>query len=631
MRAPLSSSLLLLALGLGFAACGDEKADNTDTSDDGDGGTGTDGTDGTDDADGTDGTDGTDDGTDGGDDGTEAVDADGDGAASDVDCDDADPAVHPGAEELVDGIDNDCDPETTEAGRATWVDAAGTTDVTAALQGSWTAPADGVLHLGGGATFAAELTVPAGLSVELVGHSIDGSLPTIEDGVPLSVAGSAVARDLVLVGMVEADVDGALSLSDVDIDGELALLPGAEATLSGGTVTGSNGIVGYAVPGEPERPRHLTATGTTVSTSFTGIARIEDVQLTEVVITGASEGVSGFTTLLATQSELGGDLALTVATPAGGPASATLDQTRVEGRTAVSVASGSTLWTEGSDIHGSQVGILATDASLTLSGGTLSAESSGSTVRLDTSSGATTAAFTGVVFAGGPVSSQVEYHLVAMGDSTVTLDSCELRDATGGAVLLLSRGAGTSEITHTLFENNQNLSGGTPANNGGAVHVDSDSHTVQISSSQFIGNSATGSGGALSVDGTVHSSGNTFDQNSSGVVGGGVTVVSGATFSSTGDTFTDNTATLYGGGINHGGALTLDAVTLHRNSASSGGAVAAAMLTLSTSWDTGSGADANTPNDFYWRAGSTAADIDSGTGTVVCGNGSALCVTSRSP
>lgn len=45
--------------------------------------------------------------------GEPAVDADGDGFGPDVDCDDTDPAVHPGAVEVPgDGIDNDCDPDT---------------------------------------------------------------------------------------------------------------------------------------------------------------------------------------------------------------------------------------------------------------------------------------------------------------------------------------------------------------------------------------------------------------------------------------------------------------------------------------------------------------------------------------
>jgi hypothetical protein len=47
---------------------------------------------------------------------TLSTDADGDGFASDVDCDDTDPAVNPGAVEVVDGVDNDCDGDTDEPG-----------------------------------------------------------------------------------------------------------------------------------------------------------------------------------------------------------------------------------------------------------------------------------------------------------------------------------------------------------------------------------------------------------------------------------------------------------------------------------------------------------------------------------
>lgn len=96
-----SPSGVMLLCALSLLACGDKDGDAVDSG-------GSDGGDGADSGT-TDGTDPDTDG-DGGDSGdTGPVDADGDGHTADVDCDDGDPAVHPGADERCNDVDDDCD------------------------------------------------------------------------------------------------------------------------------------------------------------------------------------------------------------------------------------------------------------------------------------------------------------------------------------------------------------------------------------------------------------------------------------------------------------------------------------------------------------------------------------------
>ena len=101
---------LLLTVGCGQDP--EPEGKDGELSDDGggDGGDGSVDSGGADGADGADGSDGAD-----GADGAGPVDADEDGSLSDVDCDDANPAVFPGAVEVCNDVDDDCDGDEDES------------------------------------------------------------------------------------------------------------------------------------------------------------------------------------------------------------------------------------------------------------------------------------------------------------------------------------------------------------------------------------------------------------------------------------------------------------------------------------------------------------------------------------
>ena len=180
------------------------------------------------------------------------------------DCDDSDPLVNPDAEEICDGIDNDCDSETDAVGLASFTDPNGVVaDYSDLVMGNLGAPA--ALTLSGGRLSFCEgsyfVNIDVTGPVEIVGHSsesgevvldaggVNNVITSVESVVDLSVSGVTLTGG---VGWVDAWGDraggaisvhtnggtGSVVLSDVEISGNTAstggglYIWGADATLT---------------------------------------------------------------------------------------------------------------------------------------------------------------------------------------------------------------------------------------------------------------------------------------------------------------------------------------------------------------------------------------------------------------
>ena len=144
-----------------------------------------------------------------------AVDADGDGFAADVDCDDSDPLVHPEGNESCNGVDDDCDGEVDE-------------DANDAL--AWFADADGD-GFGDDALAVEACTEPSGYSG--VGGDCDDSDPAFHPGAAESDCTDAADYNCDgSVGYADGDEDGFPACQDCD-DGNAAVNEAAAESCNG--------------------------------------------------------------------------------------------------------------------------------------------------------------------------------------------------------------------------------------------------------------------------------------------------------------------------------------------------------------------------------------------------------------
>ena len=219
------------------------------------------------------------------------------------DCDDSDPLVNPDAEEICDGIDNDCDSETDAEGLASFTDPNGAVaDYSSFVVGSSGSPAS--LTLSGGRLAVCEgtyfLNIEATGPVEIVGHAsesgevildaggVNNVITSVESFVDLNVSGVTLTGG---IGWVDPWGDRAGGAMSVHTDGGSGSVVLSDVVISGSSATTGGGLF---VWGADTTLTDVEIVGNT-ATSWTGGAVIADgaATLTRVTIHENHGGYTG--------------------------------------------------------------------------------------------------------------------------------------------------------------------------------------------------------------------------------------------------------------------------------------------------------------------------------------------------
>ena len=187
-----------------------------------------------------------------------ACDAPSGSVSDDTDCDDDDEEVNPGATEVCDAIDNDCDATTLEDGMVTYVDSTGSFDVSSSFTGTASSPAwlavsdDSTLWFCDG-TYYAHFEIEA--DVTLASLSGDAASVVIDAEAEASVINIETdGVDLVIdaLTLTDGSGDGAVggysnTGGAVNCEGDTT---GASVSISDSLLTGNSGGLGGGVAAE---------------------------------------------------------------------------------------------------------------------------------------------------------------------------------------------------------------------------------------------------------------------------------------------------------------------------------------------------------------------------------------------